>query len=726
MGYPGKKGNTFNEKAEPAAAVIRTADAAAEDSLWAKVAREVHVVGAGLATGICSGAVEAKKEGWLTAVNMAGSLVLGAGLAYAQRRAGLFKLSAEVVGAVTSYNFASDIFSRRRLSGVGDALSDAWRSSRYLNRDVKLIADNCGRFAFDTAIMGISGVAGAKLGMHGLARCSSTAAAELELPNSSDYSPELTSGSEGIATGKHRTKFFADGGVLTEWTDGTRITVQPDGIKFAELGGNRSVIQFPDGHTITGLRSSARPGSFVTEYSDGTMLLEDNLGTAIMLPSGRWLAEVPVGSNCKPGVTKRIPDFRSAQIGDMKYDFASHGLSAKAAGELERIARGLHTKNIDMGGIQELFTFVRGYSADREAIGAWVHSSNDPKLLDLVDLGLNGAFPPGALRTDFVHGTVPNLNQQVLTGKLSGGYERGKAVLELQKLPKANGEPATIEHHLRKYKYRLDDITEAHTVSVFVPEEYARTLGLVRAHRAISSGASKIERSSDKYDQILHKLEERIARAIPPRSAPVSEYLRRALPEDLLFHYDRQPDRRLAKNLFVLDDFNGNAMADVCCSARWLRFFRAANNDELATTVAHETAHVLQLLKPETAHMFSIAAQFESSGYFLNEYAGTHIKENWAVHLGEGLLDQSLLRFFDTAHRAPLRSAVMGATLAERLASIPVSERSPLHSQYVARARYLQRRIVPRAISELMQDLVDNPVDADKRLILFNFLSAQS
>src|SRR5262245_47249041 len=86
--------------------------------------REAQVLLGGTLTGIAKGAEEAVNDPWNTGLKLAGSVAVGAGLAYLQRGAGIGRLAGQTLGMAMGVAFMTDVVSPGRLDKVGDALRD--------------------------------------------------------------------------------------------------------------------------------------------------------------------------------------------------------------------------------------------------------------------------------------------------------------------------------------------------------------------------------------------------------------------------------------------------------------------------------------------------------------------------------------------------------------------------------------------------------------------------
>ncbi len=209
-------------------------------------------------------------------------------------------------------------------------------------------------------------------------------------------------------------------------------------------------------------------------------------------------------------------------------------------------------------------------------------------------------------------------------------------------------------------------------------------------------------------------------------------YANRMLPEEFIPLIEELPDRSMIKKFYLLDHSNpydpwfqkvyntvGFKSAASATDTGVVSFFRKSKdtpNRALPTRgeVAHEWAHLLKFCDKQASENFDLAAQLESEahkGHFARPYAGTKPlsstphEENWAVHLGEYFLAPDADVFIGTAGAMPVRAAVMGRSLSQALANVPVEARSPFHEQYVQRADYLKEHVLPQAQAKLIEHL---------------------
>jgi hypothetical protein len=157
--YSGKPAEILsNTKVEKNSAESK--DSGGDDSIWNKVSREAYVVGGGLWSGIADNAREAVRNPAKALPELGIAAGTGALLSLAHGRKGLIGLGAKVLGLGFAAGFVKDLTSEERLSGIGNAVSDTWKSSEHLEQNRDAIKHHAGQFAFDTALM----IAGGSLG----------------------------------------------------------------------------------------------------------------------------------------------------------------------------------------------------------------------------------------------------------------------------------------------------------------------------------------------------------------------------------------------------------------------------------------------------------------------------------------------------------------------------------------------------------------------------------
>jgi hypothetical protein len=177
-----------------------------------------------------------------------------------------------------------------------------------------------------------------------------------------------------------------------------------------------------------------------------------------------------------------------------------------------------------------------------------------------------------------------------------------------------------------------------------------------------------------------------------------------ALPEDYAHVLNQLPDRRLFDRVIAV---TGRGVEPI---REWVKKENAAGhvtrgkpdilihtlryNNWFTTVHFHEWAHRLEEnVSKEASTAYKNAASRET--YHLRDY-GKEKGENLTVHGGEALLGPRST-FETAATMAPLRSAVFGKMLNERLIDLPPEMRSTMHGEWEDRIAYLERNIVPIA-----------------------------
>ncbi|MDP3510794.1 MAG: hypothetical protein Q8T09_22700 [Candidatus Melainabacteria bacterium] len=245
------------------------------------------------------------------------------------------------------------------------------------------------------------------------------------------------------------------------------------------------------------------------------------------------------------------------------------------------------------------------------------------------------------------------------------------------------------------------------STKIDVPEEYAKSLDQVRELRLAAEGPSGLRRFFSRgieAEQARLKLEQH-----PHRY--------RALPEDLIPFLERTPDHSYAKRLLISDWDSpysvfhhkpGAPFKTAPASANANGYIRTnkmeavgSNEREMTILLNHEWAHMSKWKNKSSSSAFDAAADIEGKNYVLDSYALRNYDEHWAVHLGEGVLAPNSATFLEMVNKAPIRSAVLGRSLAESLELVPMHLRSPIHNFYVKRSEYIRDNVVPKALADL-------------------------
>lgn len=130
-----------------------------EDTVSEKLFREAELLWDGTKRGVSKSATEAWNHPGSTLLKFGGAAAVGAGLVLLNGRAGMCRLTAQVVGGALGMAFLTDVSGRAYVTG--SAVADTWRTAERLERNKRIVADTVGPFVVDTAIMTAGGVAGA-------------------------------------------------------------------------------------------------------------------------------------------------------------------------------------------------------------------------------------------------------------------------------------------------------------------------------------------------------------------------------------------------------------------------------------------------------------------------------------------------------------------------------------------------------------------------------------
>ncbi len=188
----------------------------------------------------------------------------------------------------------------------------------------------------------------------------------------------------------------------------------------------------------------------------------------------------------------------------------------------------------------------------------------------------------------------------------------------------------------------------------------------------------------------------------------------RALPEEVMLMVEALPDQSIVRKVVISGEENpfdpffqqrhgpGFKSAADTTSDGEITLYRRNLDGLLHEDIAHEWSHSVRDQMRALRALFDIGAGLEQNGHMAREYARP-VEENWSVHFGEELLSVSGSRFWHMAHNAPIRAAILGRALAERLALVPEGSRSPFHEIYAERARLLETDIMPLAKAKLAE-----------------------
>lgn len=248
-----------------------------------------------------------------------------------------------------------------------------------------------------------------------------------------------------------------------------------------------------------------------------------------------------------------------------------------------------------------------------------------------------------------------------------------------------------------------------------LPADFADSLEKIRRSRFQSAGMEGFER--DQFDA--------------SRSAHLHGYDSAILPEQMAYFLRELPNPSLVKEVLLIPqaDAKAGAAVDLDIPGRVQLFgFKRFLDPYIDTAEApfylrHEWSHLAERENDSLSSAFKVAHNLESKGFFAHKTAVDNPSEDWAVHLGENLMDSDAHKFLETVERAPLRSLVLLQSLKEQLARGTESVGSsfiaqshqpvvanpltnPYGSQLRARVQMGEQLLIPEVRSLLRQKLV--------------------
>jgi hypothetical protein len=248
-----------------------------------------------------------------------------------------------------------------------------------------------------------------------------------------------------------------------------------------------------------------------------------------------------------------------------------------------------------------------------------------------------------------------------------------------------------------------------------LPADFADSLEKIRRNRLQSSKMEGFER--DQFDV--------------SRSAHLHGCDSAILPEQMAWFLRELPNPSLVKEVLLIPqaDAKAGAAVDLDNPGRVQLFgFKRFLDPYIDTAEApfflrHEWSHLAERQNKSLSSAFKVAHTLERKGFFAHESAIDNPSEDWAVHLGENLMDPDADKFLETIERAPLRSLVLLQSLKEQLAKgaesiqdsvitqshqtvIGNPQTNPYGLQLRARVQLGEQLLIPEVRSLLRQKLV--------------------
>jgi hypothetical protein len=189
---------------------------------------------------------------------------------------------------------------------------------------------------------------------------------------------------------------------------------------------------------------------------------------------------------------------------------------------------------------------------------------------------------------------------------------------------------------------------------------------------------------------------------------------RRVRPADIPQLLDAMPDSRYFKKVFISDDLNpeddyvtqtyypDGFISSMAMVDGQLELYKAERNEYLRRDVLHEWSHQLRYVfwNDKLRKCFEDAVNLELVEWNPSHYATRGAGEQWAV-LGERMLGFGGEEFLEACTKAPIRTTIWMRALQKCLSAVPEPNKSVDHDKYVARMRYVEKYVLPRAMKKL-------------------------
>lgn len=189
---------------------------------------------------------------------------------------------------------------------------------------------------------------------------------------------------------------------------------------------------------------------------------------------------------------------------------------------------------------------------------------------------------------------------------------------------------------------------------------------------------------------------------------------RRVCPADIPQLLDAMPDSRYFKKVFISDNLNpeddyvtqtyypDGFISSMAMTNGQLELYKAERNEYLRRDVLHEWSHQLryEFWNDKLRKCFEDAVNLELVEWNPSHYATRGAGEQWAV-LGERMLGFGGEEFLEACTKAPIRTTIWMRALQKCLSAVPEPNKSIDHDKYVARMRYVEKHVLPRAMKKL-------------------------
>lgn len=169
-------------------------------------------------------------------------------------------------------------------------------------------------------------------------------------------------------------------------------------------------------------------------------------------------------------------------------------------------------------------------------------------------------------------------------------------------------------------------------------------------------------------------------------------YGRLILPEQVPLLLSELPNKRLISDIVLMPEQSlDNTLAYALAPASITMWnFNKLELSKFRSVLAHEWSHLADY-QGSWSPAFAYAARLERHGYYARDYAMSNVRENWAVHLGEELLDRDPDRAYIFAREAPLRALVLAQALREQVELAERALNTSRQAQFLSRADLVER-----------------------------------
>jgi hypothetical protein len=212
--------------------------------------------------------------------------------------------------------------------------------------------------------------------------------------------------------------------------------------------------------------------------------------------------------------------------------------------------------------------------------------------------------------------------------------------------------------------------------------------------------------------------------AVPDREADYD----RLTPDQALALLKGLPDIRLVHRLTIIDapcryepwyrqaNPHWRMLGEVLDDSE-IVLYRPTAKADVAATLNHEWAHLLEFAAPKWRRLFEHVGDFERFIGRAGEPEPESSKEYWAT-LGEFLLSTAPLISPASSFANPIRATIFAMALAERLASVPAALRGTEHAFYSHVLEWDRNTIRPAVTKRLKEIVVGSELERAVRAYL--------